>query len=1327
MSKRPARVKTVPCPLCKTILTFCSGDTNVSCASCNKVFKLQTVPKKEKGRKKSDEIKSPKSSSQSNTSQSNANAVEGVGKSQSGFATCVEEHLIENGEWDRNFDPTMYHHEVIEPLVLLADGETLSQVEIYDDGSAKISEVYMFLRPAPPAEIKSSGLHWFPTAVSMVPYTSRYMPLVEVQEMLQGLPKNLRDHGITNKLIKKQCFTLFCKSGKTLIVEIDSKNKCLAWLRAIHRILMNADRTAPDTVPRDLSFWNSIPEIAKEVEVWKDKKNALKNQLTDDLDGNAWMKKELNQARSQLLGLTAKLNELTRRERQRNLKPAQAKSQSEKPSIQYHEKGKEVVEKQREQDNLPMPAIFTSQVKLRALQLSDDDLAAAVAYMTDGSEISCYVDIGNDHVKKFRIFLTFRPDPDGNDETLHWRQGDLNEAHDSPSAKCSVQGTQWQSMPLRYISDIFVGKRAAAFKCDLGARAKMYHCFSLISKNASLNVEADSIAQASLWLNGVHGLLTKKKSSSLEETRKAAAVAAAAPSAANPPAAAASTPNQDLEKCLARIRQGNQFVKYDIDPVTNHGTSQDVFIFYADPVMTETGIGGLYWCKPGERVRSSTCCFPFDTIKEMAIGKQTPALLCSAAKNADPALCFSLKAVSGPILSLQAESRGKLALWLNSIHQLLTQVKSLRLHKVDSEAAAQPGLDPADFGLAHALNRFRQYIFDERYQATHVEDVIVWYEEDPRGGAFGLLRYGNAKLSQAEILTTGQYFPLHHIEEMCLGKQTRALQSDIAAAIDSSRFFTLFTKNGILNLEAESPSMRIRWLNEIHRLLTQSGEMRSHRIDKSAASPGELNPATAQAIVAMRKGALFYMYDIEPQGTTTIKEVAVWYDCQNIAYPGHGLLYWDEPNRMCDSANCRTFLRLDTIMEMTSGKQTKVFSSRMGSKADDNRCFSLHSPDVVLNLEADTKETRLEWLNAVHRLLTDSGKTAEANQSEVPFGEAIFAHNGGLDLADVMAAAQAGNHTTEQNPAEIYQLLAKIGQGSYGSVYKALDKRSNTIVAVKLLECNEDSLEDIRKEINFLDQFRSEFIVGLSQVHRKGKQIWIAMEYCAAGSLNDMMTVCHTTLTESQIAVVMKMSLHGLDYLHGRNIIHRDVKAANILVKNSGECKLADFGVSAEMASTLSGNRTVIGTPCWMAPEVIRASNYNDKADIWSLGITAIELAVGHPPHSDVHPMTAMFKIPSSPPPTLPNPDKWSAEFKSFVHMCLQMDAELRPSAAQLLERHPFIQAAGGPELVLEFIEKCMLELKSLKDIGEAKMGRQEDVLNSQPINHLVGSTLTYG
>lgn len=271
-------------------------------------------------------------------------------------------------------------------------------------------------------------------------------------------------------------------------------------------------------------------------------------------------------------------------------------------------------------------------------------------------------------------------------------------------------------------------------------------------------------------------------------------------------------------------------------------------------------------------------------------------------------------------------------------------------------------------------------------------------------------------------------------------------------------------------------------------------------------------------------------------------------------------------------------------------------------------------------------------------------------------------------------------------------------------MFKAVDTRDGQLVALKLLDVNDGSLDDIKGEIDILQKCKSDCIVALKGVFQKAKTIWIAMEFCAAGSLRDMMNICHQTLTEAQIASVMKMSLLGLHYLHERRTIHRDLKAANILVTESGHCKLADFGVSAEIATTLSRRSTVIGTPNWMAPEVIRESAYDASADIWSLGITAIELAVGDPPLSDLHPMTAMFKIPHAPPPTLPNPKRWSKDFHDFIKTCLQKEPKNRPPAQWFLENHAFVKNAPGREIILSFAESCMMEMKAFKELEENSM-----------------------
>jgi serine/threonine protein kinase len=201
------------------------------------------------------------------------------------------------------------------------------------------------------------------------------------------------------------------------------------------------------------------------------------------------------------------------------------------------------------------------------------------------------------------------------------------------------------------------------------------------------------------------------------------------------------------------------------------------------------------------------------------------------------------------------------------------------------------------------------------------------------------------------------------------------------------------------------------------------------------------------------------------------------------------------------------------------------------------------------------------------------------------------------------------------------------------------------------------------------------------------------MEYCAAGSVSDIMHVRKKTLTEEQIAIVIKSTLQGLAYMHSHMKIHRDIKAGNILLNSRGEAKLADFGVSGQLSNSTAKRNTVIGTPYWMAPEVIQESGYGVSADIWSLGITCIEMAQGYPPYNNIHPMRAIFVIPSRPPPTLEQKEKFSDEFNEFIALCLVKKPEERMTATQLLET-PFIKHAKS-EVILEGIINEAIDLIS--------------------------------
>ncbi|XP_057309628.1 serine/threonine-protein kinase 3/4-like [Hydractinia symbiolongicarpus] len=267
-----------------------------------------------------------------------------------------------------------------------------------------------------------------------------------------------------------------------------------------------------------------------------------------------------------------------------------------------------------------------------------------------------------------------------------------------------------------------------------------------------------------------------------------------------------------------------------------------------------------------------------------------------------------------------------------------------------------------------------------------------------------------------------------------------------------------------------------------------------------------------------------------------------------------------------------------------------------------------------------------------------------------------------------------------QPAEEVFDLLAKLGEGAYGCVFKAMHKESGEVLAIKQVPVDTD-LQEIIKEISIMQQCDSPYVVKYFGSYFKNTDLWIVMEYCGAGSVSDCMRLRNKTLTEDEIACICRDTLKGLEYLHLRRKIHRDVKAGNILLNTEGHAKLADFGVAGQLTDTMAKRNTVIGTPFWMAPEVIQEIGYDCKADIWSLGITTLEMAEGKPPHADIHPMRAIFMIPTKPPPTFKNPDKWSKDMQDFVSTCLVKNPEERMSATLLLQ-HPFIKSSKPVEVL---------------------------------------------
>ncbi|XP_034982033.2 serine/threonine-protein kinase 3 isoform X1 [Zootoca vivipara] len=293
-----------------------------------------------------------------------------------------------------------------------------------------------------------------------------------------------------------------------------------------------------------------------------------------------------------------------------------------------------------------------------------------------------------------------------------------------------------------------------------------------------------------------------------------------------------------------------------------------------------------------------------------------------------------------------------------------------------------------------------------------------------------------------------------------------------------------------------------------------------------------------------------------------------------------------------------------------------------------------------------------------------------------------------------------------KQPEEVFDVLEKLGEGSYGSVFKAIHKESGQVVAIKQVPVESD-LQEIIKEISIMQQCDSPYVVKYYGSYFKNTDLWIVMEYCGAGSVSDIIRLRNKTLTEDEIATILKSTLKGLEYLHFMRKIHRDIKAGNILLNTEGHAKLADFGVAGQLTDTMAKRNTVIGTPFWMAPEVIQEIGYNCVADIWSLGITSIEMAEGKPPYADIHPMRAIFMIPTNPPPTFRKPELWSDEFTDFVKKCLVKNPEQRATATQLLQ-HPFIKNAKPVSILRDLITEAM-EIKAKRHEEQQRELEEED------------------
>ncbi|XP_036799646.1 TRAF2 and NCK-interacting protein kinase isoform X5 [Oncorhynchus mykiss] len=300
-----------------------------------------------------------------------------------------------------------------------------------------------------------------------------------------------------------------------------------------------------------------------------------------------------------------------------------------------------------------------------------------------------------------------------------------------------------------------------------------------------------------------------------------------------------------------------------------------------------------------------------------------------------------------------------------------------------------------------------------------------------------------------------------------------------------------------------------------------------------------------------------------------------------------------------------------------------------------------------------------------------------------------------------------------RDPAGIFELVELVGNGTYGQVYKGRHVKTGQLAAIKVMDVTGDEEEEIKAEINMLKKYShhrniATYYGAFVKKNPPGidDQLWLVMEFCGAGSVTDLIkNTKGNSLKEEWTAYICREILRGLTHLHQHKVIHRDIKGQNVLLTENAEVKLVDFGVSAQLDRTVGRRNTFIGTPYWMAPEVIACdenpeATYDFKSDLWSLGITAIEMAEGAPPLCDMHPMRALFLIPRNPAPRLKS-KKWSKKFQSFIESCLVKSHGQRPSTEQLL-KHPFIRELPNERQV-------RIQLKDHIDRTKKKRGERDE------------------
>eukprot|EP01132_Coremiostelium_polycephalum_P000679 gene679-840_t len=394
-----------------------------------------------------------------------------------------------------------------------------------------------------------------------------------------------------------------------------------------------------------------------------------------------------------------------------------------------------------------------------------------------------------------------------------------------------------------------------------------------------------------------------------------------------------------------------------------------------------------------------------------------------------------------------------------------------------------------------------------------------------------------------------------------------------------------------------------------------------------------------------------------------------------------------------------------TISSSSSSSSNSLLNANNCNSASDRYCCTIYEDGSIIQPGTDYRMRYFPWAKSFSKKKDFSKEELETLLKVVVGTPFNVQHKVHVDFDYKWSG---------QDLDRVFDIQEELGRGSYGTVSKALHRESHFTLAIKSIPIKESA--EIEKEITILKKCKSNSIVSYYGSCQQGDNLWILMEYCSLGSVRDMLELTGKNLSEKQIAYIVTQALKGIHYLHTNQIIHRDIKAANILLNEEAIVKLADFGVSAQLDDVMSKSTDFIGTPLWMPPEIIQKKPYNNKCDIWSLGISIIEMAEGTPPLCNMPPTRAMLMIPNKPSPTLEKPQNFSKELSNFISLCCKKDPEERPSALDLLS-HPFIQssnASNGLDIMKPLIDECLKKRLSLV--------KKKKLADSKNSNHIVNN-----